>query len=387
MNGATLVRKNLFRKKLRAILLLFSILIAFLIFAVLGAFNKTLNAGVETAAADRLVTVNKINFTVSMPYAYWGRVASVEGVKNVSQANWFGGYYQEPRNFVQTFAVDPETYMRAYPELEFTQGSAEAFFNNRQCLAVGADLALQYEWNVGERVPLNSNIWQQQDGTSDWDFDICAIFDAEDDNVPANYALFHYEYFNESLAFNRDQVGWLIINTEDPSMNDAVSQRIDAMFANSPAETETTTEAAFSKAFIEQLGNIGLIITLVTGAAFATILMIVGTTMVMAINERTREIAVMKTIGFPAPRIFRMVLSESLLLSLIGGLLGIGLAASLIWLMSQSPAVSGSLPGLSVGWRVTFIGIGFMIALGLITGLIPAWNAMRANIAEAFGKV
>ena len=124
-----------------------------------------------------------------------------------------------------------------------------------------------------------------------------------------------------------------------------------------------------------------------TGAAFATILMIVGTTMVMAINERTREIAVMKTIGFPAPRIFRMVLSESLLLSLIGGLLGIGLAASLIWLMSQSPAVSGSLPGLSVGWRVTFIGIGFMIALGLITGLIPARNAMRANIAEAFGKV
>lgn len=387
MNEAGLVRRNLFRKKLRAILLIFSIMIAFLIFATLGAFNRTLNAGVDTAAADRLVTVNKINFTVSMPYAYWGRVAGVEGVANVSQANWFGGYYQDPRNFVQTFAVDPETYLRAYPELIFTQGSAEAFINQRQCLAVGADLARQYGWSLGERIPLNSNIWEKTDGTSVWEFDICGIFDAEDDSVPANYALFHYEYYNEALAFNQDQVGWLIVNTEDPSMNDEVARRIDAMFANSPAETETTTEAAFSQAFIDQIGNIGLIITGVVGAAFATILMIVGTTMVMAINERSKEIAVMKTLGFPAPRIFRMVLTESLLLALIGGLLGVGIAAGLIWLISQSPDISGFLPGLAVGWKVAGYALAFMIALGLITGIIPAYVAMRANIAEAFGKV
>lgn len=385
MNSATLVRKNLFRKKLRAILLVFSILIAFLIFGVLGAFNKVLNAGVDMAAADRLVTVNKINFTVSMPYAYWGRVEGVEGVRNVTHASWFGGYYQEPKNFIQTFAVDPETYLAAYPEMVIPDDQREAFLNNRQCLLVGMDLANQYEWKIGDRIPLLSNIWQKEDGTSSWDFDICAMFDGDETSVPANYAIFHYDYYNEALAFNKDQLGWFVINTTDPSVNDAVADRIDAMFANSRAETETSTEAAFSKAFIEQIGNIGLIITSVVGAAFATILMIVGTTMVMAINERTREIAVMKTLGFPAPRIFRMVLSESLLLAFIGGLLGIGLAALL--LMGISGALSGMLPGLALPLNVFLMSLGFMVALGLATGLIPAFNAMRANIVDAFGKV
>jgi len=384
MNDATLIRKGLFRKKLRAILLTVSIMIAFLIFGALGAFYTVFTAGVDVAAANRLITVNRINFTVSMPFAYWGRVQQVEGVENVSHASWFGGYYQEPRNFVQSFAVDPESYLAAYPELVMPDEQRTAFLNTRTCLAVGADLATQFGWSLGDRIPLLSNIWQKTDGSSSWEFDICAIFDGDEATVPANYAMFHYEYYNEALAFNTDQLGWMIVNTTDPSINERVGRDIDALFANSSAETETSTEAAFNQAFLEQFGNIALVLVLVIGAAFATILMIVGTTMVMAINERTKEIAVMKTLGFNEGRIFRMVLSESILLSLIGGLIGLGLATLMV--TGAAAALAGFLPGLAMPMSVVLTALALMIGLGVITGIIPAINATRIRIVEALGK-
>ena len=385
MNDFTLIRKNLFRKKLRAILLTLSILIAFLIFGVLGAFYKVWNSGGALAADERLVTVNKINFTVSMPYAYWSRVQALEGVRNAGHASWFGGYYQDPTQFVQTFAISPESYLDAYPELLFPPGQREAFINTRDCLAVGEDLANQYGWELGQTIPLLSNIWQKTDGTASWEFEICAIFDGETDDYPANYAVFQYDYYNEALAFNQDQIGWLVINTTDPALNDQVSREIDAMFANSPNETETTTEAAFNEAFANQFGNISLILLFVVGSAFTTILIIVGFTMVTAINERTKEIAVMKTLGFPAPRIFRMVLAESVMLSLVGGLLGLGLA----WLMiaGVAEAAAAFLPGLSMPAMVFWVGLGLSVLLGLVTGVIPALNAQRVKIVTAFGKL
>lgn len=384
MNDATLIRKSLFRKKTRAILLVLSIMTAFLIFAVLGAFSRSLNSGVDTAAADRLVTLNAINFTLTMPYAYRGRVAQVDGVQAVTHASWFGGYYQEPRNFIQTFAVDMESYLQVYAELEPVEGELATLFERRDCAAVGADLMNQYGWTQGQRIPLNSNIWRKEDGSQVWDLELCVVFDAQDQDVPTNYLILNYDYYNEALAFNRDQIGWLILTTGDPSINDRVSQEIDALFANSPAETKTSTEAAFGQAFLEQLGNIGLILTLVIGAAFATILMIVGTTMVMAINERTKEVAVMKTLGFAPPRIFVHVLSESVLLSLVGGLIGLGLAALL--LAGVSAMLAGQLPGLRMTGEIAGQAIALMIAFGLVTGLMPAINAMRINIVDGLGK-
>ncbi|MHA6289296.1 ABC transporter permease [Maricaulis sp. CAU 1757] len=384
MNDLTLIRKNLFRKKLRTILLIASIVIAFLIFGVLGAFNKVWNSGADLAAENRLVTVNRINFTVSMPIAYWARVQAVEGVENVSHASWFGGYYQEPTRQVQTFVVDPESWLEAYPELVFEPDQREAFINNRTCLAVGEDIADILGWSLGDRVPLNSNIWQKTDGTSFWEFDICAIFDGHTDEYPANYAMFHYDYYNESLGFNTDQLGWMVINTTDASINDRVMRDIDALFANSPAETETTTEAAFSEGFANQFGNIALILLFVVGSAFTTILIIVGFTLVTAINERTKEIAVMKTLGFPAPRIFRMVLAESVLLSLLGGLIGLGAAAGMLAVVAE--ALKAFLPGLALPPDVFWTGLVIAIILGLVTGLVPALNAQRVQIVNALGK-
>jgi putative ABC transport system permease protein len=380
MNDLTLIRKGIFRKKLRAFLLTFSIMIAFLIFGALGSFYAFWEGGAANSTAnDRLVTLNRVNFTLDMPIAYHSRVQTVEGVRNATHANWFGGYYQDPRNFVQTFAVDPETYLLAYPELTMPDEQREAFLTDRTCLLTGKALAEQFEWSLGDRIPLSSNIWSKSDGSMSWDFTICAIFDAED--IPTPYAVFHYDYYNEALAFNRDRIGWMIINTTDVALNDQVGREIDALFANSPAETETSTEAAFQQAFLEQIGNIALILTGVIGAAFATILMIVGTTMVMAINERRKEIAVLKTLGFQAPRIFRMVLSESIFLSLLGGTIGMGLSSLLI------TGASSSFPGLEMSIQVVLIGVGLMIGLGLITGLWPAIAAQRLKIVDAFGKL
>lgn len=384
MNDATLIRKSLFRNKTRAILLVLSIMTAFLIFAVIGAFSRALNSGVETAAADRLVTLNAINFTLTMPYAYWGRVDQVEGVQAVTHASWFGGYYQEPRNFVQSFAVDMESYFQVYPELVPVEGDMETLLARNDCAAIGRDLLQQYEWTQGQRIPLTSNIWSKPDGSRVWDLELCLVFDAEDQDVPTNYMMLQYDYYNESLAFNRDQIGWMILTTGDPAINDQVGRDIDALFTNSPAETETSTEAAFGQAFLEQLGNIGLILTLVVSAAFATILMIVGTTMVMAINERTKEVAVMKTLGFSPPRIFTHVLSESVLLSLLGGLIGLGLAALL--LVGVSGALAGQFPGLRMTPTIIGQAVALMILFGLLTGLLPAINAMRTNIVTALGK-
>jgi putative ABC transport system permease protein len=384
MNDATLIRKNLFRKKSRAILLTFSIMIAFLIFGALGAFYKVWTSGASGAADDRLVTTNRINFTVSMPFAYWARTQAVEGVRNVTHASWFGGYYQDQTNLVQTFAIDPETYLAAYPELVIPAEQRDAFINTRDCLLVGTDLTEQHGWSLGDRIPLLSNIWRKTDGTSSWEFTICAIFDGESETFPANYTMFHYDYYNEALAFNQNAIGWMVVNTADPVLNDEVSSSIDALFANSPAETKTSTEAAFNEAFIEQLGNIALILIGVVGAAFATILMIVGTTMVMSVQERTKEIAVMKTLGFQAPRIFRMILSESVLLSLIGGLLGMGLATLVI--LAVAPALASFLPGLSMPPDLFAVSVGMMLVLGLVTGFIPAWNAQHVRIVDALGK-
>ena len=384
MNDATLIRKSLFRKKTRAILLILSIVTAFLLLAVLASFGRSFEAGAGATEADRLVTVNRINFTLTMPYAYWGRVAQVDGVQAVTHASWFGGYFQDQRNFVQAFAVDMPSYLEVYPELLAVEGDLETVLARNDCIALGADLANQFEWTLGQRIPLSSNIWSKTDGSRVWEVDVCMIFDAESQDVPTNYLLMNYDYYNEALSFNNDQIGWMILRTGDVARNTQVANDIDALFANSRAETETTTESAFGEAFLEQFGNISLILQLVIGAAFATILMIVGTTMVMAINERRREVAVMKTLGFPSGRIFVHVIGESVLLSLVGGLIGLAIAWGL--LSAASAALAGTVPGLRLHPEVVALSVAVMIVFGLATGLVPAMRALRVSIVDGLSK-
>jgi putative ABC transport system permease protein len=385
MNDFELVRKNLFRRKLRAILMIVSILIAFMIFGVLAGFYRAFTAGEDRAAADRLITVNKINFTQPMPIAYFNRIRAVDGVRQVTFANWFGGYYQEPKNFVMALAIEPATYFDVYrSEFDVPPDQLQAFIRDRSSALVGEKLANKWGWKVGDRVPMQSNIFSQKSGGHVWDFTIAGIVKGKAEQVDTNFFLFQYNYFDETRSFGKDTIGWLILQTNAPENNDRVAKAIDAMFANSTAETSTDTEKAFGKAFAAQFGNIALIVSLVVGAAFVTILMIVGNTMALSIRERTREIGVLKTLGFSGPRILTMVLGESVLLALLGGLPGLGVAALIAYGLRNS--LTNIAPAFAVSPVIVMQGVAMMVALGLITGMIPAVNAMRLKIAAALGR-
>ena len=385
MNDFTLIRRNLMRRRLRAGLLVFSIFIAFLIFGVLGAVRHVFSGENIKIADNRLVTVNKINFTQTLPVAYVERIRAVAGVQAVSYANWFGGYYQDPKNQLFTFAVEPESWLATHPELLLADQARQVWLSRRDGLLVGEAAALKWGWKPGDRVPLSSNIYSQKsNGSHSWDFIVAGIYRVADPNVSTNAVLFNHAYFDESVTFGRDTVGLVVLNTENPALNDQVIRAIDAMFANSPAETATDTAKAFNKAFAAQFGDIALIVTLVVGAAFVTILMIVGNTMAMAIRERTREIGVMKSLGFPPSRIMLLVLGEALLLSFAGGIPGLMAATLAVGLLGR--ALGDFVQGLTMTPAILGGGALLMAALGLITGVLPAWKAMRLDIVTALGR-
>jgi putative ABC transport system permease protein len=386
MTDLDLVSKNLWRKPLRTILLIVSIFIAFLIFSLLVGFNfayeKSLN---ENTLANRMVVNNKINFTESMPISYVNRIARVEGVTDVSYQNWFGAYYQERRGQPMFgFAVDPESFLRVNADqVKLPDDQKKAFIGDRQGVIVGKTLADRYGWKLGQVIPIKSDIYIRRDGAPAWDMRVSGIFTGKNptDTVPAIY--FHWDYLNEGATFGQDQAGQIVILTTAPEINDKVATAIDTMFANSSNETATVDEKTFSRSFLAQAGDINFIITMVVSAAFAAILMIVGNTMVTAVRERTKEIGVMKTLGFSGPRVLRMVLGESLLLALIGAALGFGVG----WLALNGLGSGGGFFGrLEMQPIVAAMALGLALLLGLVTGLIPAMSALRMSIIDALNR-
>lgn len=383
MSDFYLIFKNLTRKPLRLFLTMFATFVAFLIYGTLTAFEESIDAGIELSADDRLVVVNKINFTQPLPISYVNRVEAIPNVQALTHLNWFGGYYQDPQNQAVMFAVNAEKFLPVYNELVLTEEETASWLGNRQGLIAGKAIADRFGWKVGDRVPVNSNIFSKRDGSSSWDFDISGIYVGEDPQTDTNSIYFHYEYFNETQSFGRDFIGFMGVRTSDPALNETVINAIDDMFANTPFETETVPEKAFNKAFIEQIGNLSLILGAVVFAAFFIILVIVGNSMVLAIQERTNEIGVLKTLGFESGRIFRMVLAESMLLAVMSGALGLLGAAMMIQVISNIPI---QLPAIILTDGIMLKAFLIMLLLGFITGIIPAVNALRLNIITALSR-
>lgn len=382
MNDFFLVRKNLFRKPVRTTLLIISLFIAFLIFCVMVSVTTSITS--LNTAPNRMISLSKINFTETLPIAHYDKISRMEGVAVATHLNWFGGYFQDPvRGFLPVFAVDPETYFKVYAEdLPIAQEVADAFFKDRTTMLAAEPVAAKFGWKIGQRIPLNSNIFSKSDGSHVWDFTLAGTIPTPPGSSQTGSVLIHYDYFNETISFGRDQIGWIPFLTASASINDQVAEAIDQRFANSADETATNDEETFNKSFAAQLGNIGLVVTLVVGSAFAAILLIVGTTMALAVKERTKELGVMKTLGFSSGRVLAMVLGESLLLAILGAALGAGAAAGLLALIGAS----GNGPPLyfapSVLWQSGLIAI----ALGLVTGLLPALSAYRMRIIDALGR-
>lgn len=383
MTSLHLIRKNLGRKKLRTLFTLLSVVIAFVLFTLLNGINQAFNAGLELAGADRLITMHRMSFIQPLPISYHRRIEGMDGVEGVTHFTWFGAYFQDPK---QQFSLQPTELSKLrelYPEYAVSDEQWRALMDNRTGLLVGEAMMETYGWELGQQVPLNSTIYPRSDGSYSWPFQIEAVF-TQESTANEMQAFMHYEYFNEARAFGQDQVGWIVTRIADPDRSKEVAERIDDRFANSPTETKTTSEKGWTANFAAQLGNIGLIVQSILACVFFTLLLIAGNTMAQAIRERTGELAVMKTIGFSDKRIVALVLGESLALAVTGGLIGIGLGA--VFIQGAAASLSQFLPGLAIGGSAVLGGIGLAVALGLLTGLIPAWQAGRLRVVEAMGR-
>jgi putative ABC transport system permease protein len=385
MKYVYLVWKNLWRKKTRTILTILSIFVAFILYGLLGALQFAFTSGAELANAKRLVVIHKISLIQPLPISYLERISQIPGVADVTHANWFGGYYQDPRNQFPQFPVAADSYLGIYPELVLDDAERSRWLGNRTGAIVGRAVADRYGFEVGDRIPIQATIYPQQDGSRSWEFEIDGIFDTDDPRGNTAYMLFHYEYFDEARAFGQDSVGWYILNVSDPASAGSVADAVDQRFANSPAETKTSTEAAFSEAFAKQFGDIGFIVSAILGAVFFTILLVAANTMAQAVRERIPEMAVLKTLGFRDGSVLGLVLAESIVIALIGGLAGLGLAWAVIGVLAE--AFATYLPSLYLPGETIVFGLGFMLLLGVVAGLFPALQAKRLTIVDALGRL
>lgn len=367
----------LWRKKARTIFTLLSILVAFLLFGMLPGVNAGFNEAVERANVNRLITTSSIALTENLPYGDMTQIEALPGVAGVAHASWFGPYYQDPKNFVFSFPVEPERYFGIYPELVLPKEQLDAFVHTRTGAVIGADLARKYGWKIGDRVPLHSTIWTKPDGSSDWNFDVVGIYQNPTDRAQENAFFFNYSYFDEGRSFSKGQVGWYIIKVKDPSQSAQIAAAVDKLFANSPDETKTETEKEFQQAFLKQIGDINKIVNYILFAVFFALLFATGSTMMQSVRERVPELAVLKTLGYSDTAVLTLVLCESLLLCVTAALLGLGIA----WLLF--PGLKDFLGVVSLPLPVIAEGVIGAAVLALVVGLIPAWKAKRLDIVEA----
>src|SRR6478609_6521409 len=312
---------NLRRKPLRTTLTFASVVVAFLLFGLLEAVNYALTGGANLAGQDRLVTQHHVSIILSLPGNYLTRIRTIDGVRSATSENWFGGVFQDDRNQITAYAVAHESFFDVYPEFAPPEAQLKTWLTTRTSVVVGSGLAKQFGWKVGDRFPLRSNFARNREGSDTWDVDIAGIYDIKDGD---NSNLFlRYDYFNEARTFDRDSIGWVVLRLADPSRGPAISKEIDALFANSSAETKTTTESAFLQGFANQMGNVGAIVSAVAAAVFFTMLLVTANAMAQSVRERVREIAVMRTIGFSNGGIVALVLLEGLAITVLGGALGL----------------------------------------------------------------
>jgi putative ABC transport system permease protein len=377
-----LIWAALFRSKTRTLLTLMSVVAAFLLFGMLDSVRVAFNSGGNLAGSKRLVVASRLSITQMLPYSLLSQIEAVPGVKRVAYAAWFGGIYRDPKNFFPNFSVSPN-YFDMYPEYVLPAAQKAAFAADRTGAVVGESLAKRNGWKLGDTVPLQATIFPQKDGSNAWPLKIDGIFTVKDSKRRGeeNQLWFHWKYFDEANQYVNGRVGWYMVELADINQADRVGQAIDAISANSDHETKTQTEQAFNQAFAKQFADIGLIVTAIMGAVFFTLLLLTGNTMAQAVRERIPELAVLKTIGFSNRSVLWLVLVEAMLLVVLGGLIGLGIAALLMPMVS---AMSGGMIQLPTVLPQTWLlGLALMLLIGAVVGALPALRAMRLNIVDA----
>ena len=381
MKFLPLLWSSLWRKKIRTIFTLLSVFVAFLLFGLLMTIRGAFSFGVDIAGVDRLVLIHKVSLIMPLPVSYKDRLASTEGVAAVSHQTWFGGVYQDPANFFAQMVVEPEPFMKIYPEFKIPPDQVKAWLADRQGAIVGVDLAKRFGWKVGDRIPITGTIWQPKQGQT-WEFNIVGLYDG-DQGVDKTQFFFRYDYLDENRRAGEGLVGWYVVKIADAARAHEMGAKFDTMFANSSAETKTTTEKGFVEGFAKQVGDIGSIMIAILAAVLFTMLLVAANTMAQSVRERTSEVGVLKTLGFSNGAILSLVLGESLLIAVLGGTLGLGLS----WLIVQrGDPTNGMLPIFILPGRDVAAGAVMIVVLGLIAGALPAINAMNLKITDALRK-
>ena len=377
-----LIWAALFRRKTRTILTLLSIIMAFLLFGMLDAVRISFaEAGQSANGAERLQTGARLSFIQTLPKSLTEKIAAVPGVKDVAFANWFGGAYQDPHNQVFTFAVS-DNYLDVYPEVSVSAEDRKAFADDLNGILAGEMLIKKYGWKIGDTIPLQSQIFPNQEGSKNWSFKLVGVMSSKDGRAfQSGMIISHWKKFDETTPYNQGEVGWYVSRVTDVNQADRIARDIDALSANSDHETKTQTEQAATRNWIKQMADIGLIVTSIMGAVFFTLVLLTGNTMMQAVRERTNELAVLKTMGFSNHKVLGLVLGESVLLLLLGGAIGLALVSVI---GAALPAMSGGMiNNTHVGISSWVVGIALATGIGLLIGALPATRAMRINIVDA----
>jgi putative ABC transport system permease protein len=378
-----LIFKNARRNKRRTALTVLSVAIAVFLFSSLRAVLDAFALAVETGSSTRIVTIRSTSIMFTLQRSQFDTLAGIAGVRDVTYASWFGGIYKDPSNYFAQMAIDAESYLRLYPEIVLTPDERQAFMTDRTGAIVGDGLARRFGFKVGDRIVLGVGIPLY--GTQDFTFTIRGIYRAGVEGFDNQSMLFHWKYLDERSVVAA-QVGWFVSQIDNPDRAAEVSAAIDQRFANTPYETKTETEKAFNAGFMSMFGNVSLLLGGIITAIVVTTLFVAGNTMAMSVRERTTEVAVMRTLGFPRGAIFFLVAGEAVLMALVGGLIGAGLAR-LVVSPDNFPALGAMMPAFRVGTRNLVSAIGLGAGIGLVAGALPATLAARLKVVDALRRV
>lgn len=377
-----LILGNLFRKKIRLLLTIGSFAVALFLFAFLGVVRDAFNRGADVAGADRLVIINRTSIINTIPLSYRDKILRIPGVRYVTHNNWFGGTYKDEKNFFPQFVIDPDNQRQVFPEFLVSDDQWNAFLKDREGAIVGARTMERFHWKVGDRIPIKTTLY----GGGSWEFNLDGVYHGKRPQDDETQLWFQWNYFEERIPDRlKGQVGWYVLRVDNPDDSPRIAKTIDEEFDNSPYETKTETESAFAASWVKQFGNIQFLIVTIGSVVFFTLLLVTGNTMAISVRERTSELAVLKAIGFSDRSVLFLVLGESLLIALTGGLLGLLLAVLAIPVLAK--ALSGMLPRLFLSPVLLSLGLFTALAVGIAGGILPGIAAMRMRVVNALRKV
>lgn len=377
--------RNALRHKLRSLLTILGVGVAVMAFALLRTVVTAWHAGVEASAANRLISRHAVSFVFPLPLAYRDRIARVPGVNKVTYAVWFSGVYVDKNQFFARLGVDSETFFDVYPEFLIDKEQFEVFKRERNAAIIGIDIAQRYNLKIGDIMPVEGDVFPGQ-----WEFVVRGIYTPRDQTTDPATMMFHYKYIEErirqEMPDRAGEIGWYIVRIDDPENSAAISEEIDKLFANSRAETKTETERAFQQSFLSAASAIITAMNIMSFVIIGIILLVLGNTMVMSARERTHEYAVLKALGFSAAQIFFLIAGESLILSLLGSALGLGVTL---------PAVAGFEKALPKGWFPVFyvkpetvvMACAAGLLVGVVASLIPMRRVVTTRIVEGLRYV